>query len=511
MSNEYNFKKSFVVYSLFSLLFIIIGIIIASGFSLPDSITALQPNSKPDIKDVSYQIPLTSEGESPFVAVVEAVKDGVVNISAESIREGSSYHDFLFDDDLFRRFFGVPRDRNQPPQTRRSESLGSGFIISDDGYIVTNNHVVRDADKIRVRLSDTSEYPAKLVGSDPETDIAVLKIDADNELTAVELGNSDEIRVGQWAIAIGNPFPQLRLDRTVTVGVISATGRRGLTFGGEVVSYQDYIQTDASINLGNSGGPLVNIKGEVIGINSAIASTTGGNVGIGFAIPINLARPVIQALKETGAVARGWLGVSPQQIEKELAEAMDLPGTDGILIGEVIPNSPAEEAGLKEGDVITEFNKTKITGLQQFRFLVAETPPNKKVEVKIIRNRDKKTMNVTLGNRADALDIVQSDKRGGTEEEKVWLGLRVQTFTRDIANRNRLEFEPGVIITNIEIGSPAEEQGLQKFDIIFEINGQRIENVDDFNRIADELSDRKKAIPFFISRGGSTRYIAIKP
>ncbi|MCP4634093.1 MAG: Do family serine endopeptidase [candidate division Zixibacteria bacterium] len=514
MSDDYNFKKGFIIYSLSSLFFIIVGILIASGLSLPGGTSADDAiENQPAAINADYQFPVNSEGQSPFVAVAAAVKDAVVNISAESIVDGSNPHDFMFDDEFFRRFFGVPqdRDRDQTPQRQRSQSLGSGFIISGDGYIVTNNHVVRDADKIKVRLSDTSEYPAELVGSDPETDIAVLKIKPNGNLTSASLGSSEGIQVGDWAIAIGNPFPQLGLDRTVTVGVISAIGRQGLVFGGEMVSYQDYIQTDASINRGNSGGPLVNIRGEVIGINSAIASNTGGSVGIGFAIPINLAKPVIESLKNTGEVARGWLGVSPQEVNNDLAEALDLGDVHGVLIGEVIADSPAEEAGLKAGDVITKFNGKIITGLKQFRFLVAETPPDKEVDVEVIRDKKKKDLGVTLGNRSEAMNIAQSGRRQVQEEEKPWLGIKVRTFSEGLADRYRLDFEPGVVIEDIEVGSPAEEDGLQKYDIIIEINGRQVKDKDDFDRIAEDLSERAKAISFFISRRGTTRYLAIKP
>ncbi|MBD3168329.1 MAG: Do family serine endopeptidase [candidate division Zixibacteria bacterium] len=512
VSKEYNFRKGFLIYSLSSLLFILVGILIASGLSLPDSLTAFQPaeNKEADVIKADYQFPLNEQGESPFVAVASRVKDAVVNISAESIKEGGFDHSFL-DDDFFRRFFGMPENGDREPVRRRSESLGSGFIISADGYIVTNNHVVREADKIRVRLSNTAEYSADLVGTDPETDIALLKINPSSSLTSIKLGDSDAIRVGDWAIAIGNPFPQLGLDRTVTVGVISAKGREGLTFGGDIVSYQDYIQTDASINRGNSGGPLVNIRGEVIGINSAIASTTGGSVGIGFAIPVNLAKTVIEALKESGEVARGWLGVSPQAIDRDLAEAMDLPGTEGVIIGQVIPDSPAEEAGFETGDVIVEFDGTKITDLKQFRFRVAETPPNREVEVKIIRNGDRKTLRVELGNRAEALDMAQSGTSRESDRDRRWLGIKAETFTEEAASQLRLDFQPGVIITDLEVGSPAEVQGLEKFDLILEVDGERVRDEREFYEVADKLSNRDKAIPFFIKRRGATRYIAVKP
>ncbi|MBD3232503.1 MAG: Do family serine endopeptidase [candidate division Zixibacteria bacterium] len=517
MADEIKFKKSFLLYSLSSLLFIIVGIIIASGLSLPDALTADEPQQSEvtQAELVNEVLPITSDGHSPFVQVAARIKDAVVNISAESIKEGTDFHNFGLDDDFFRRFFGVPRDNT--PQPRRSQSLGSGFIISKDGYIITNNHVVQDADqekgKVFVKLSDTSEYEAEIVGRDPETDIALLKIDSDDDLTVARFGDSDEILVGDWSMAIGNPFPQLGLDRTVTVGVISATGRKGLMFGGSQVSYQDYIQTDAAINRGNSGGPLVNIKGEVIGINSAIASVTGGSVGIGFAIPINMAKPVVEALKATGQVSRGWLGVRPGEITPDLAEGFNLPNTEGVLVEEVIKDSPAEESGFKAGDIILRFDGKKVTDLHQFRFLVAETPPFEEVEVDVLREGKRKDLGVTLGDRSVAMgnlqDITPGRAQGPNNAE--WMGITVRTFTRTMAERMGIDWEPGVLVTDVEVGSSADRKGLNKDDVILEINGETVENTQDFMEIAEKLEGRTKAIPFFVRSGGSTRFIAIKP
>ncbi len=518
MADEIKFRKSFLLYSLSSLFFIIVGIIIASGLSLPGGITADEPQKSEisKVELVNEILPVTSDGHSPFVEVAARIKDAVVNISAESIKEGTDFHNFGLDDDFFRRFFGVPRDNT--PQPRRSQSLGSGFIISKEGYIITNNHVVQDADqekgKVYVKLSDTSEYEAEIVGRDPETDVALLKIEPEDELTVAKLGNSDAILVGDWSMAIGNPFPQLGLDRTVTVGVISATGRKGLMFGGSQVSYQDYIQTDAAINRGNSGGPLVNIKGEVIGINSAIASVTGGSVGIGFAIPINLAKPVIEALRATGQVSRGWLGVKPREITPDLAEGFNLPGTEGVLVEEVIKDSPAEESGFKAGDVILRFDGRKVTDLHQFRFLVAETPPYEEVKAEVLRDGKRESIEVTLGDRSVAMgnlqDITPGRAQGGPNTAE-WMGITVRTFTRTMAERMGIDWAPGVIVTDVEIGSSAERKGLNKDDIILEINGETVENTQNFMDIAEKLKGRTKAIPFFVRSGGSTRFIAIKP
>jgi len=514
VSKDYNYRKGLIILSISSLFFIVVGIIIASSLSLPGKIGAEQPQQAAVITHADYQLPVASDGHSPFVGVAANVKDAVVNISAESIKEGSSFHDFMPDDEFFRKYFGIPEDREGRTQKRRSQSLGSGFIISSDGFILTNNHVVQGADKITIRLSDASEYPAEVIGTDPETDLALLKIKPQGDLVAVKLGNSDEILVGDWAIAIGNPFPQLGLDRTVTVGVISAIGRQGLTFGGEEVSYQDYIQTDASINRGNSGGPLVNIRGEVIGINSAIASNTGGSVGIGFAIPINLAKPVIEALSTSGEVSRGWLGVQPQEITKDLAEALNLENAEGVLVGNIVPGSPAEEAGLKARDIITKFNSKKITGLHQFRFLVADAHPKDTVPVEIIRDGKTKKLEVTLGDRGKALVAIKPSgekPEPDVKQEEPWLGIRVDTFTKEMADHYGWDYEPGVIIQELEPGSPAERQGLRETDVILEIDGNRVSDAKAFNRIIKGISNRDKAILLFVYSGGATRDVAIKP
>ncbi|HBZ01768.1 MAG TPA: hypothetical protein DEO84_10660, partial [candidate division Zixibacteria bacterium] len=294
--------RGVVLILLVGVIFALVGMIIGSNLSIPDKLKAEPQRSLRN--DNSADIAPTN-GHSPFVSVAEAVRPAVVNISAESVTE-DKYHNFM-DDDFFKRFFGLPDNRTpNQPRMRRSESLGSGFIFSKDGYILTNNHVVEGAEKVTVTLSDQRSYKADVIGADKETDVAVLKISADHELPIISLGDSDSILVGDWVMAVGNPFPNLGLDRTITVGVVSAKGRQGLTFGGDNPSYQNYIQTDASINPGNSGGPLVNLQGQAIGINSAIATPTGGNVGIGFAVPINMAKDVSEQLVQGGKVVRGY-------------------------------------------------------------------------------------------------------------------------------------------------------------------------------------------------------------
>lgn len=496
--------KGTVIFIGIAVIFTLMGLVIGSNFGA-DKLSA---QDKSHI--VTNQTTAASFGpHSPFVNVAQKVKPAVVNISAKTIVE-DRFHTFLGrDDDIWRRFFGIPEDNNRTPQMRKSESLGSGFFISEDGYILTNNHVVKGADDILVKLSDTKEYKAKLIGTDSETDVALIKIEADEAMPYLKLGDSDSILVGDWAIAVGNPFPQLGLDRTLTVGVISALGRAGLVFGPDNPVYQNYIQTDASINPGNSGGPLVDINGNVIGINSAIVSPTGSNIGIGFAVPINLAKKVSDQLKQSGSISRGWLGMLPKDIDNNMAEAMGLSSTEGVLVESVEPNSPAEEGGLKAGDIILEFNGVKVTNAQQFRFLVADAGPGAPVSVKIIRDNDKRNLNFKLGDRSKFLTQASNDTK--SQQDTKWLGLSVSTFTREMAEAKRIDYQPGVIIDQIEPNSPADDAGLFTGDIILEIDRQPVKTKADFLKLADKMSDRTKSILFLIKREKTTMFKAIRP
>jgi serine protease Do len=495
--------KNLLVLSTLALFFIVVGIFVASNLNLPGETEAEIGEGQPPFGDSFLY-----GQHSPFATIAETVKPAVVNISAESVRESPYQQFFPYDDEFFRRFFGIPPEQFRGPQ--KSRSLGSGFVVTEDGYIVTNNHVVRDADKITVKLSDKSQFRAKLVGTDQETDLAVLKVDADHRLLTVLMGDSDSIRVGDWAMAIGNPFPELGLDRTVTVGVVSALGRRGFSFGGESPSYQDYIQTDASINPGNSGGPLVDIHGRVIGINSAIVSPSGGNVGIGFAIPIDLAKPVIRQLISSGTVERGFLGIMPQEIDKDMAEAMNLTTTEGVLVSEVTEGSPADKAGFKVGDVITEFAGTTITDLTQFRLLVASKKPGEQVELEILRDGKRKALKVKLEDRREFLGLASGEKEQPGKAEH-WLGVEVVTMTRELAQQYNIKYVQGVLITGIYPGSAADDSELQRLDIILEIDGRRIETEKDYNEVAKSLKGRKKAVSFFVDRGGINQFVAVRP
>ncbi|OGC90766.1 MAG: hypothetical protein A2W25_13735 [candidate division Zixibacteria bacterium RBG_16_53_22] len=486
-------------------IFALIGMVIGSNLSVPEKLRAEPQDQTGKVVDI-----IPSNGHSPFVKIAERVKPAVVNISAESVTE-DQYHSFM-DDEFFRRFFGMPpggRGQNTP-RMRRSESLGSGFIFTPDGYILTNNHVVENAERVTVTLSTDQKFKAEVVGADKETDIAVLKINSDSQLPSIALGNSDSILVGDWVMAIGNPFPYLGLDRTVTVGVVSAKERQNLSFGGESPSYQNYIQTDASINPGNSGGPLVNLAGQAIGVNSAIATPTGGNVGIGFAIPIEMAKDVAEQLIKSGKVARGYLGIYPQNITEELKEANGLPTTEGVLVAQVDKDTPAERSNLKVGDLITKFNGQAISDAQQFRFLVAAAGPGADVKLDIWRNGDKRTINIKLGDRTQFV----TETRETQQEEKPgesWLGLTVETMSEELAQQYGLDATEGAVVVDIEPGSPADEDGISVADIILKVGNKPVRDANDFYGIASDLKNSTKPISFYIKRGQSNIFVAITP
>ncbi|RKX70632.1 hypothetical protein DRP53_04350 [candidate division WOR-3 bacterium] len=427
---------------------------------------------------------------SPFVSVVKEVLPAVVNISAEKVVAiRSPGFEFRFQgpfDEFFRQFF-----RNFPPIPEKSKTLGSGFIIDPKGYIVTNNHVIKGAENIIIKLQSGEEFKGdevEIVGTDPRTDIALIKVKTKKELPYLRLGSSDEIEVGDWAIAIGNPF---HFEGTVTVGVISAKGRSGLALP-EGPIYQNFLQTDAAINPGNSGGPLVNIKGEVIGINTAITSPSGGNVGIGFAIPIDLAKKVIKELREKGKVERGYLGVYPQEITEEMKEGLDLPSTEGVLIRDVLPNTPADQAGLMAGDVIIEFDGKKVKNVDQFRIMVAETPIGKKVKIIVLRDGKRKILHAKIGSFPEEISQKEKGEQG--------IGIMVKEVS---------EPKPGVVIERIVPASPADRAGLKEGDLIVKINRRRIRSLKEYMEVLTELKD-KKVLVFQILRQDQTYFITLR-
>jgi len=391
----------------------------------------------------------------------------------------------------FRRFFG------QGPREFRQRGLGSGVIISPDGYILTNNHVVGGADEINVKLMDKREYKAKVVGKDPKTDLALIKIDTKEALPVAALGVSNTAEVGDWVVAIGNPYG---FDLTVTAGIISAKGR---ALGG---NYDDFIQTDASINPGNSGGPLFDINGRVIGINTAIYSRTGSNAGIGFAIPIDIARDVMDQLKSNGRVVRGWLGVQIQEVTPELAQSFGLTKPEGALVAGVEKGGPAAKSGIDRGDVIVKFDGRDVKDQHSLPALVASTPINKKVPVEIIRSGKRLTVEAKVGAlKEEQVALAKTEEPGGS-----W-GMQVGEITPEVQRQFRLQSNKGVVVRRVAPGSSAADAGLQPGDVVLEVNKSKISSVKEFVAQAKQAKGESKPSLLLVQRGTATLYTVIKP
>jgi serine protease Do len=436
---------------------------------------------------------------SPFARVAEIVSPAVVYIEVRKAgarrRGGGPFEDF------FRDF--TPRDRRRPD----APSSGSGFVMDGRGYVLTNNHVVEGGEELQATFLNGESYACEVVGTDPRTDIAVIRITErardGKAFPALRLGDSDEIKIGDWAIAVGNPFGN-QLAGTVTVGVVSAKGRSDLNILGAEIDLQDFIQTDASINFGNSGGPLVNIRGEAIGINAAL--NTQGQ-GIGFAIPINLAASVAQQLIRTGRVRRGYLGIHLEELTRELAEGKDWEIHEGVVVTDVQDESPAAASGLQVDDVIVEFDGKPVHQARQFRLLVAATDVGKRVQMKVFRDGKYRDVNVTLG-EYDERTLAQS-----ASAQPAWLGLSVEDVSsRPVRERWSLDAEDrGVVVTGVADDSPAARKGVAPGALILEIVNQEIGGLADYNRIRDELRERDKPITFKIKDGGTVRYVALSP
>lgn len=489
----------------------VVSLVILAGLRSAQAISfwGEEGNAPTPTADTSTRAAATSLGLPDFTDLAERLSPEVVNISTTSESEQQMQftpphgqqqpggppsgppgqdHDFW---EPFERFFGP-----MPKRPFRQRSLGSGFIISKDGYIITNNHVIENADEIVARLSDAKEYNAKVVGRDPKTDIAVIKIEAGNDLRAAVLGDSDSLRVGEWVMAIGNPFG---LENTVTAGIVSAKGR----FIGQG-NYDNFIQTDAAINPGNSGGPLINLKGEVVGINTAIFSRTGGNIGIGFAIPVNLAKELLPELRDKGKVTRGWLGVYIQKVTPEIAESLGLSGTGGALVADVMAETPAKKAGIEVGDVITEYDGHKIKESNELPMMVARTPIGRSAKVKLVRRGKEMTLNVDVGELKD-------EEVATSPSESDDYGLSVQPLTPEIAETLGLDAgTKGVVVAGVEPGSVADDAGLRRGDVVLEVNQQSVDNVAGF-RSALKQAQGKKNVLFLVRRGQNTVFLALKP
>jgi serine protease Do len=447
----------------------------------------------PRIAFSEHQQDALSEGIISFVPLVKKLKPEVVQISTTRVSEEGQVLPSPFGEDdpfeeFWRRFFGNPGGPS------REQSLGSGLIIASDGYILTNNHVIDNPKKVVVKLpGEDKEYSAKVIGKDPQLDIALIKIDAKGLPTA-PLGDSDRLEVGEWVLAIGNPFG---LDSTVTSGIVSAKERR-IGQG----PYDSFIQTDAKINPGNSGGPLINMRGEVVGINSAIFSESGENMGIGFAIPINMIKEILPQLKDKGQVTRGWIGVMVQSVTQDIAESMGLDQTPGALVSEVANDGPAARAGIKVGDLIIEFNGKQIKDANNLAILVTRTAPGEKVRVKILRDKRELTIPVQV-------EKLKDEEANVSAQEKDHLGLTVQKVTPEIAERMGIKPAEGIVITSVEPGSAADEAGLEQGDIIVEVNRKLIYDLSEYKKAV--AAQKGKRILFLVRRGENTMFLTLKP
>ncbi|MBI4699435.1 MAG: DegQ family serine endoprotease [Nitrospirae bacterium] len=426
--------------------------------------------------------------------VTAAVKPAVVNISSTRTIKMQGVPSPFFNDPFFRRFFRDDFEQPGRQHERKQASLGSGVIVDQNGYILTNNHVVKDADEIQVRLSDKREFKGKIIGTDPKTDIAVIKINA-THLPVIKLGDSDNLKVGEMVIAIGNPFG---LSQTVTSGIVSATGRANVG----IADYEDFIQTDAAINPGNSGGALVNVRGELVGINTAIFSTSGGYQGIGFAIPSSMAKVVMENLIKKGKVVRGWLGVSVQPVTQELAKQFDLKDEKGALVGDITEDSPAEKAGIQRGDVIIEYDGKEINEPSGMRNMVASTPPDKDVAIKLLRDGKPMTVKATISELPANLKVT------GADFENLLKGVHVQDMTPEIRKEAGIPKRvTGVIIAGIDSGSPSEE-ALTQNDVITEVNKKPIKDMKEYEAVVSKIrSDQNVLVLIF--RNGATIYITL--
>ena len=440
-------------------------------------------------------------GLPDFTALVKKEAPAVVNISTVTRRERSQQSQLDQLPEMFRRFFdefGGPGGPGGGPAPRsETESLGSGFIISSDGYVLTNYHVVGEADEIVVRLQDRRELDAELIGSDPQSDLALIKVDA-SDLPVVDIGSSDDLQVGEWVLAISAPFG---FDSSVTAGIVSAKGRSLPTD-----NYVPFIQTDVAINPGNSGGPLFNLNGQVVGINSQIVSRSGGYMGLSFAIPIDLAMDVADQLKETGEVSRGWLGVLIQEVDRDLAESFGLDKPMGALVAQVQSGSPAAEAGLQPGDVIIAFNGREIQRSAQLPKWVGALKAGTEAEMTVVRDGDEKTLEVTVGELPDNPQAGMAGQPDQDQGEPDKLGLEVRAASA--AELARVKADHGVVITGVQDG-PAARAGLSSGDLLVSLNGKPVDSLDAYREIAADLPD-EGTVPALVNRDGNARFVAIK-
>jgi serine protease Do len=486
-------KKTFIFFIIMAL---ILGYIVGERSDLFSAKAPLAPYT------YNLQVPDNPSGKSPaFSNVAKVISPLVVNISTTKTvmkKDTSGYSKFF--DSPFQDFL-EPFNR---PKKWKEESLGSGVLVSKDGYIITNNHVVEKSDEIKVTLYGQQTYKGKIIGTDPKTDLAVIKISADN-LPSIKWGDSDGLQVGEFVLAFGNPYS---LGHTVTMGIVSALGRANVG----IADYEDFIQTDAAINPGNSGGPLVNIKGELIGINTAIFSRTGGYQGIGFAVPSNMAKSVMTQLINEGKVTRGWLGVTIQNLTPELSKEFGLKNTTGALVTDIFDKSPAGKAGIKRGDVVIEVNGKKIKNVENLRNMVSQSKIGKKIKITVLRSGKKLVFHAVISEfPQDIAQVVpEGDDETMQEEDNELAGFNVMDISREIAKQLGLSrSESGVVIVRVDPYSPAGDAGLKKGDVIQEINKKRVKNLNDFNKITLHIREGDTLL-LFINRGGNKFYVTLK-
>jgi len=491
------------------LILILIGALsLAAVYHVPNTVSQISYAVERGKSQASYeQLQTASNLSDAFKYVAKSMRPSVVSISSvKRIESGQSqFRSFGGSQmpDEFRRFFGddfFDRFHFETPSPRRGyeqRGMGTGVIVSDDGYILTNNHVVDGADEVNVTLSDDRQFSAEIIGTDKPTDIAVSKISADN-LVAAKLGDSTAMEVGDWVLAIGSPSG---LDQTVTAGIVSATGRANVG----IADYEDFIQTDAAINPGNSGGPLVNLQGKVVGINTAIASRTGGNLGVGFAIPSQMAKSVMDNLIDNGHVERGYLGAMIQDLNDDLSASFNYDGESGVLIGDVLPDGPAAKAGLKSGDIVFEINGRKVKDANELRHTVAATSPGSKTTLKIFRDGKRETLNVEIG-QLDSTSVVGKG-RGKWHDD---LGINVRTLTPDLAKLHGFDSDDaGVLVTNVETGSAAASAGIRAGDLIVSMGKVEIKNVGDFQTSLKE-QELERGVRLQVLRDGVRQFVFIK-
>jgi len=469
-------RKRFFLYPIATAVVLLLAFILIPG-----------PGGSPDARSASSAVAMVPQS---FSQLAKSASPAVVNISTvKTVNGGGRVYEHFFrgpqgrQQDQFQNFFDQFFN-NAPQREFKQKSLGSGFILDKQGHIVTNHHVIKDADEVQVKLKDGKEYDAEIIGMDPSTDLALIRIKADHDLPVLELGNSDQLEIGQWVVAIGSPFG---LEHTVTAGIVSAKGR---VIGAG--PYDDFIQTDASINPGNSGGPLIDMKGAVVGINTAIVA---GGAGIGFAIPATMAANVIEQLKEKGEVTRGWLGVGIQNLDTELKKYY---GVDkGVLVAEVFPGEPAEKAGIKANDIILSINGTPVDSSRELSQTVSELDVGQTAKIKVKRGGDTKTFKATVGERDIENLAAGGRKAPGQAEDN--LGVQVTEITPEIARRLGIEGTQGVIVANVQPKSTAFKAGLQRGDLIMEINHKAVKTTADYQRVIKGMK-KDETIRMYIRR-----------